>query len=1232
MITPRKSGLRGLFCLLLLSPSTAFYIPGWSIKSYKDGELVPLMVNKVYSDNTQLQYAYNDLPFTCSPTGDHKAGGGLLSGQSVPLNLGEVLRGDRIITSDMELAMAKDTPCTLLCNKEMSRRDMRWSKELIRDGYVAEWIVDNLPGATSFVTADKTRKYYASGFKLGYTEASTKTGKLHYYLNNHHTIVIRYRRASGRAGDRGEKVVVGFEVYPKSVGNGNKKDSAGCPADIQSVDQPFELYIAPNKTSDASLKYDGLSYRPDELEDDDSSPGSLNIPYTYSIYFREDDSIEWAHRWDLYFVNQEDGTRIHWMAIINSLIICGLLTGIVMIILARTIHSDINKGISAEEGKARAKRVAKPKGEKSSGLLSQGTDADKDDDEDLSDEGEALEEATGWKLLHGDVFRKPRLGILLAPLVGSGMQLFFMAMGLVSLGALGVLNPSFRGGFISVGVGLFIFAGLFSGYFSARVFKSFDGADYRANALVTALLFPGLTFGLVFILNLFVWAQASSTAIPFGTLVAILLLWLCVQVPLVYAGSHYGFHKAGAWEHPTKTTTIPRQVPRQAWYSKSIQAVLLAGLIPFAVIFIELLFVFQSIWQDKSGYYYVFGFLAVVSTILVVTIAEVTVVTIYAQLCAENYHWWWQSFFVGGASAFWVFLYSLWYYFFKLHISGFVSSMLFFAYSFIACCVIYRVDILKVDANRLELNFRTHQTRFITSQQGNSNISRAKKATEIDMANPMDTEQFRVAAKAAIDEIANYHDNISDHRVVADVEPGYLRPLLPASAPLDPEPWESIQSDIQSKIMPGITHWQSPGFMAFFPCSSSYPAAIAEMYSNAFNGAHFNWICSPAVTELETIVMDWLAQALGLPECFLSGGPTHGGGVLHGSASEAILTVMVAARDKYLNEATAHLPEGEEKEEETWRLRSKLVALGSAGAHSSTKKAAQVLGVRFDTVPVSEENGFSMTGEALAKKLDQLKAKGLEPFYLTATLGTTDVCAVDDFASIAKALAPRVGKPGEVWVHVDAAYAGAALLLDENKPLAKPMAEFHSFNYNPHKWMLTTFDCSAVWVRARGHLINALSIKPPYLRNQYSDNELVTDYRDWQIPLGRRFRSLKLWFVLRSYGIRGLQAHIRNGVTLGESLEAKLATRPDLLTIFTKARFGLVSFRAKGDSEEQINSRTEKLYEAINASGQFYLTSTVVNGHFAIRVCTGVAAVREEHVQNLFDLLVETVEGQLKLE
>ncbi|ODA76718.1 hypothetical protein RJ55_07989 [Drechmeria coniospora] len=494
----------------------------------------------------------------------------------------------------------------------------------------------------------------------------------------------------------------------------------------------------------------------------------------------------------------------------------------------------------------------------------------------------------------------------------------------------------------------------------------------------------------------------------------------------------------------------------------------------------------------------------------------------------------------------------------------------------------------------------------------------------------MDIAEFRKAAKEAIDLIADYHESIPTQPVLSHVEPGYLRPLLPAEPPLDPEPFSKIQDDIRSKIMPGITHWSSPGFMAFFPCSTSYPAAIAEMWSNAFNGAHFNWVCSPAVTELETVVLDWLAKALALPECFLSGGPTHGGGVIHGSASEAIITVMAAARDKFLTAKTAHLPDGHDREEEMWRLRSRLVALGSSGAHSSTKKAAQILGVRFRTVPVDEEHGFAMQGDALASTLSELASKHLEPFYLTATLGTTDVCAVDDFPAIVNVLAPRDGTSNEIWVHVDAAYAGSALLLDRNRSIAKPMARFHSFNVNPHKWMLTTFDCSAVWVRSRADLIASLSIKPPYLRNQFSDNELVTDYRDWQIPLGRRFRSLKLWVVLRAFGVRGLQNHIDKGVMLAEKLEASLRARNDLFIIFTPAKFALVTLRVSGDGEAEINRRTESLYDTINASGHFYLTSTVVNAKFAIRVCTGGAAVQKEHIEKLCDELVEGAEKLIK--
>ena len=692
---------------------------GWSIRSYADKEQIPLLVNKVYSDNTQLQFAYFDLPFVCPPTGQRRYGG-LLSGQNIPLNIGEVLRGDRISTSDMEISMGQNNECSYLCTRQISRKELNRAKEMVRDGYVVEWIVDNLPGATSFVTVDKTRKYYATGFKLGFTDSSS--GRPRYFLNNHHTIVLRYRKAAGRDGERGKKVIVGFEVYSKSIGSDNKRLESGCPASLRNIDQNFELYLPSNHTTvEDPDRYAHLSYQPKPVDEviDENDGAMLSIPYTYSVYFQEDTSIDWSRRWDLYFVNQEEGSKIHWLAIINSLIICGLLTGIVLMIFAKTIRTDIKsyKDAMAEKGEGRLRRLGRKAAgtagpgagsttptasEKmpvssvgagagaGAGLLDPaegGADMNALDADILSSEDEAIEDVTGWKLLHGDVFRKPRFGSLLAPLVGSGMQLLFMAFGLVFLSAVGVLNPSFRGGFISFGVGLFVFAGLFSGYFSARVYRTFDGQNWRRNMIVTAILFPGLLFSAVFVLNLFVWAQASSTAIPFGTLVGILLLWLCIQMPLVYVGSWYGYVRVGAWEHPTKTSSVPRQIPNQAWYIRDIRSVLLAGLIPFAVIFIELLFVFQSLWQDKSGYYYVFGFLAVVSTILVLTIAEVTVVTIYIQLCSENYNWWWQSFLVGGGSSIWVFLYCVWYYFAKLHITGFVSSLLFFSHSFIACCV-----------------------------------------------------------------------------------------------------------------------------------------------------------------------------------------------------------------------------------------------------------------------------------------------------------------------------------------------------------------------------------------------------------------------------------------------------------------------------------------------------------------------------------------------------------------
>ena len=388
--------------------------------------------------------------------------------------------------------MGQDKDCQILGIHNTDRKGVKRARQLIDDGYVAEWIVDNLPGATSFVTVDKTHKYYAAGFKVGYKDFSPVTGKPRYFLNNHHTFVIRWRKAPGRGGEHGEKVLVGFEVYPKSIETGHR-NSEGCPQDVHGDTEGLEIYIAANSTTLAG-KYPHSSYLPEEDEGDDGS--TLTIPYSYSVYFREDERVEWSKRWDMYFNNQEEGTSIHWLAIANSLIICGLLSAVVVMIVHRTIFVDGKGYLKEEEGKTRPTRKSRaglksPRPMEKGGLLEQAGDAD--NDMDMSSDEESIEDVTGWKLLHGDVFRPPPYAGFLAPLIGSGMQLVFMATSLLLLSCVGILNPSFRGGFISVGMGLFIFAGLFSGYFSARVYKTFGGMNWRKNTMVVNSVLPALS-------------------------------------------------------------------------------------------------------------------------------------------------------------------------------------------------------------------------------------------------------------------------------------------------------------------------------------------------------------------------------------------------------------------------------------------------------------------------------------------------------------------------------------------------------------------------------------------------------------------------------------------------------------------------------------------------------------------------------------------------------------------
>ncbi|KAI4202128.1 MAG: hypothetical protein LQ350_002795 [Teloschistes chrysophthalmus] len=503
----------------------------------------------------------------------------------------------------------------------------------------------------------------------------------------------------------------------------------------------------------------------------------------------------------------------------------------------------------------------------------------------------------------------------------------------------------------------------------------------------------------------------------------------------------------------------------------------------------------------------------------------------------------------------------------------------------------------------------------------------------------MDAEQFRRAAHSAVDEIIDYFSTIETRRALSNVEPGYLRPLLPSAPPEEGEKWDDIQKDVESKIMPGLTHWQSPNFMAFFPANATYPSILGEMYSAAFTAPAFNWLCSPACTELETIVLDYMCNLLHLPESYLSTSATGGGGVIQGSASEAIVTVMIAARERYVRQISKlsngdrnHATVGKKEEEEAeWRLRSRLIALGSEMSHSSTQKATMIAGVKYRSLIVSAADDFALTGRGLKEALEKLKSEGLEPFYLTVTLGTTSTCAIDHFKEIAEV---KKEFPN-LWIHVDAAYAGAALILEEYRGLTEGFELFDS------------------------------------------TSGLVTDYRDWQIPLGRRFRALKIWFVMRSYGVRGLKQHVKRHIDLGEQFAGWVRDDGNFEIIATP-RFALTVLRVKLPQERQegsasftrnrhdgrtetkinegvaengvpatinsnihdstdgyakmiarANAATNAVYEKINAGGEIFLTSAMIKDVCAIRVVSANEQTDEKHLRKAFDILVRTARAVL---
>ncbi|XP_010326342.1 tyrosine decarboxylase 2 [Solanum lycopersicum] len=470
---------------------------------------------------------------------------------------------------------------------------------------------------------------------------------------------------------------------------------------------------------------------------------------------------------------------------------------------------------------------------------------------------------------------------------------------------------------------------------------------------------------------------------------------------------------------------------------------------------------------------------------------------------------------------------------------------------------------------------------------------------------PMDAEQLREYGHKMVDFIADYYKNIENFPVLSQVQPGYLRKLLPETAPAHSETLQDVLEDVETKILPGVTHWQSPDYFAYFPSNSSVAGFLGEMLSAGINMVGFSWITSPAATELEMIVLDWLAKVLKLPDEFLSTG--QGGGVIQGTASEAVLVVILAARDKVLRRFGKDAI-------------SKLVVYCSDQTHSSLQKACQIGGIypeNFRVLKADPSRDYALSPDTLSEAVSHDMATGLIPFFFCATIGTTSSTAVDPLLELGK-----IAKSNSIWFHVDAAYAGSACICPEYRGYMNGVEEADSFNMNAHKWFLTNFDCSALWVKDRSALIQSLSTNPEYLKNKASQENLVVDYKDWQIPLGRRFRSLKLWMVLRLYGLEKLQAYIRNHIELAKLFE-ELVAQDKRFEIVTPRKFSLVCFRLlpPPSNEDYANKLNHDLLDSVNSTGKLFISHTLLSDRYILRFAIGAPLTEARHIVGAWKVL-----------
>lgn len=461
------------------------------------------------------------------------------------------------------------------------------------------------------------------------------------------------------------------------------------------------------------------------------------------------------------------------------------------------------------------------------------------------------------------------------------------------------------------------------------------------------------------------------------------------------------------------------------------------------------------------------------------------------------------------------------------------------------------------------------------------------------------SREFRKYAHEFVDWMADYYENIEAYPVKSKVKPGEIKSLLPEYPPAEQESIDAIFKDFKEIILPGMTHWQNPSWFAYFQANSSYPSILAEMLTATLGAQCMSWETSPAATELEERVLEWLKSAMGLPENFT--------GVIQDTASTSTLVALLSAREKYSDYSI---------NKKGFSGQEKFRVYCSTETHSSIDKDVKIAGFGHDNlVKIPVDKNMAMVTAELDKAITSDRKNNMTPLCVIATIGTTGTMAIDSLKDIA-----AVCEKHSIWLHVDAAYAGSAMILPEYRWMIKGLEKADSYVFNPHKWLFTNFDLSAYYVKDKDHLIRTFSILPEYLKTAVDSQ--VNNYRDWGIQLGRRFRALKLWFVFRNFGISEIRTRMRNHIQMVRELAEKMKREKDI-EFLAPVSLNMICFRFNPGNmqEDALNILNQKILKEINNTGELYMTHTRIEGRFTIRLVAGQTYLEKRHLEKAWKLI-----------